>query len=88
MQLIWLAYHKIQSGSLWYSLFLEVGACSLSGCFSLPFFPGLFQEFELKLFISAVLEGHFRIASVPDAYPTCLLDCDKCNQSFMLNICL
>lgn len=52
------------------------------------FFSGLFQEFELKLFISAVLEGHFRIASVPDAYPTCLLDCDKCNQSFMLNICL
>lgn len=56
--------------------------------FFLAFFSGLFQEFELKLFISAVLEGHFRIASVPDAYPTCLLDCDKCNQSFMLNICL
>lgn len=48
----------------------------------------LFQEFDSKLFISAIMKGHFRIVSVPDGYPCCLFDCDKPDQSFMLTICL
>lgn len=54
--------------------------------FFLPFFR-LFQGFDSKLFISAVMKGHFRIVSVPDGYLYYLFDCDKPDQSCMLNIC-
>ena len=57
------------------------------GLFFLPFF-WLYQGFESKLFISVVMKGHFGIVAVPDGYLCCLFDCDKPNQSFMLNICL
>lgn len=48
----------------------------------------LFQGFDSKLFISAVIKGHFEIASVPDGNLGWLFDCDKPDQSCMLNICL
>lgn len=67
---------------------LGTGSMLILWLFSFSFFCfPFFQGFDLKLFISAVMKGHFRIVSVPDGYLCCLFDCDKPDQSFMLNIC-